>query len=91
MLPLPLAKPGLQGGQRVLTPEGGSWAACGSSSLQILGSAHLYNSWVCQGSRSAGGDTGEQGGHARVPPHYLPAGVAGRVGVEEILVRAGGA
>lgn len=49
MLPLPLAKPGLQGGHRVLTPESGSRAACGSSSLQILGSAHLYISWVCPG------------------------------------------
>lgn len=51
MLLFPLAKPGLQGGQRILTSEGGSRAACGSSSLQILGSAHLYIRWVCRESR----------------------------------------
>lgn len=54
MLPLLLAKPGLQGGHLVFTPDGGSLAAWGSSSVQIFGSAHLNISWVCPGgSRGA--------------------------------------
>lgn len=54
MLRLVLEKPGLQGGQRVFTPEAGSVTAPSRSSLQIFGWAHLYMSWVCRnGSRTA--------------------------------------
>lgn len=43
-----LKKPGLQGGQRVFTPDAGSFAAPSRSSLQIFGLAHLYMSCVCR-------------------------------------------
>lgn len=46
MLLLVLKKPGLQGGQRVFTPEAGSFTAPSRSSAQIFGMAHLYMSCV---------------------------------------------
>ena len=38
--------PGLHGGQSSLAPDGGSFLALSTSSLQIFGSIHMYFTWV---------------------------------------------